>query len=260
MPASYDQFFLFGDSITQDSFRQQRGFGFSAALQDAYIRRLDVVNRGLSGYNSRQGLKVLPKIFPSPDQARVRFLVVFFGANDAALPAAVNNQHIPLPEYKQNLEKIITHPLVVAHKPRIILVAAPPINEHLQWLSDQARGARELSRVAARTKSYADAAVGVGQKLNVPVVNLWKAFMSKTNFNADVWKTGDALPGSKDLAQDEALVKMMYDGLHFAPAGYEVMFEELMNVITQKWPDQVPEKLPMVLPAWNDATAWESFE
>ena len=43
----YDQFFLFGDSITQDSYAQDRGFGFSAALQSAYIRRLDVVNRGL---------------------------------------------------------------------------------------------------------------------------------------------------------------------------------------------------------------------
>jgi hypothetical protein len=33
LPAQYDQFFLFGDSITQDSYDQGRGFGFSAALQ-----------------------------------------------------------------------------------------------------------------------------------------------------------------------------------------------------------------------------------
>jgi len=33
-PAFYDQFYLFGDSITQDSFNQERGFGFSAALQN----------------------------------------------------------------------------------------------------------------------------------------------------------------------------------------------------------------------------------
>jgi hypothetical protein len=32
-PALYEQFLLFGDSITQDSFSQERGFGFSAALQ-----------------------------------------------------------------------------------------------------------------------------------------------------------------------------------------------------------------------------------
>jgi len=31
--AVWDKFLLFGDSITQDSFNQQRGFSFSAGLQ-----------------------------------------------------------------------------------------------------------------------------------------------------------------------------------------------------------------------------------
>lgn len=48
--AIMDQFLLLGDSITQQSFGQDRGFAFGAALSDAYVRRLDVVNRGLSGY------------------------------------------------------------------------------------------------------------------------------------------------------------------------------------------------------------------
>lgn len=59
-----------------------------------YIRRLDVVNRGFryvlwsrtralpdpaltfpSGYNTRQALAVLPSIVPSPEEAKIRFLV-----------------------------------------------------------------------------------------------------------------------------------------------------------------------------------------
>lgn len=60
----YDQFILFGDSITQMGCNQEIGFGFHAALQEgkfssqvvfldayetsAYSRRLDVVNRGLA--------------------------------------------------------------------------------------------------------------------------------------------------------------------------------------------------------------------
>jgi lysophospholipase L1-like esterase len=207
-----DQFFLFGDSITQDAFDQQRGFAFSAALQHAYIRRLDVVNRGLSGYNTRQALKVLPRIIPTPEQARIRFLTIFFGANDAATPDAGNKQHVPLGEYKQNLENIITHPLIAAHKPRIILIAPPPINEHLHWVNDQERGYSQLSRVAATTRRYADGASEVGEKLGVPVVNLWKAFMTKAQFDADVWKTGDPLPGARDAPQNDHLVKLMYDG------------------------------------------------
>ncbi|KAH7115068.1 SGNH hydrolase-type esterase domain-containing protein [Dendryphion nanum] len=260
MPAAYEQFFLFGDSITQDSFNQQRGFGFSAALQHAYIRRLDVVNRGFSGYNTRQALKVLPTILPSPQQARIRFLVIFFGANDASLPQAKNNQHVPLDEYKENLERIILHPLVTAHSPRIVLVAPPPVNEHLQWPSDKEKGYATVNRMAATTKSYADGAVEVGEKLGVPVVNLWKAFMSKTGFNPDIWKTDDPLPGALAVAQNDALIELMYDGLHFNPAAYDVFFQEVIKLISEKWPDQLPEQVPMVLPAWNDLAAWEAFD
>ncbi|KAF2652738.1 SGNH hydrolase [Lophiostoma macrostomum CBS 122681] len=260
MPAVYDQFFLFGDSITQESFNQERGFGFSAALQHAYMRRLDVVNRGFSGYNTRQALKILPRIFPSTEEARIRFLVVFFGANDASVPEAQNNQHVPLDEYKQNLERIITHPLVAAHKARTILVAPPPINEHLQWITDQEKGLKVVSRRAAITKSYADAVCEVAKRNEVVVVNLWKAFMTRAAFDVNAWKTGDPIPGAMEVVSNTTLVELMHDGLHFNPAGYDILFHETMKVISEEWPDQVPERLPMVLPPWNDAAAWKSFE
>lgn len=35
MSKSYDQFVLFGDSITQMSFDQEHGFGFGASLQNS---------------------------------------------------------------------------------------------------------------------------------------------------------------------------------------------------------------------------------
>ncbi|KAF2008678.1 SGNH hydrolase [Aaosphaeria arxii CBS 175.79] len=260
MAFSYHQFFLFGDSITQDSFNQQRGFGFSAALQHAYMRKLDIVNRGFSGYNTDQALKVLPYVLPTPEQARIRFLVVFFGANDASLPQAANNQHVPLDRYKQNLEAIITHPLVKAHNARIILVAPPPINEHLQWVTDQSKGAKSLSRVAAATKSYADAAVEVGAKLGVPVLNIWKAFMTKAKWTEETWKVGDILPGSRDIPQNDVLAELLHDGLHFAPSGYDIMFNEAMDLIAREWPDQVPEKLPNVFPLWNEPADWNAFD
>ncbi|KAF7677619.1 hypothetical protein GT037_004478 [Alternaria burnsii] len=260
MPALYEQFLLFGDSITQDSFSQERGFGFSAALQAAYIRRLDVVNRGFSGYNTRQALQILPAIVPPPDQAKIRFMTVFFGANDSSLPDAPNKQHISLNEFIQNLKDIIFHPKIKAHNPRIILVAPPPINEHLWWPRDQSNGYTIVSRLASTTKAYADAVVELGAELNLPVVNLWKAFMAKTDFKADAWKLGDQLPGSLDVAQNDALVDLMYDGLHFNPAGYDILYQELMKVIEQQWPDQMPEKLSMVLPPWNDQEAWKAWE
>lgn len=255
----YDQFVLFGDSITQDSDNQERGFGSAAALQHAYIRRLDVVNHGLSGYNTRQALKVLPQIIPTPEEARIRLLYIFFGANDAALPQKHNSQHIPLSEYKANIEKLITHPLIKAHAPRIILVTPGPVNEHKTWPHDREKGMRSVSRVAAITKSYADGAAAVGTKLGIPVVNLWKAFMTRAGWTEE-WKDTEPLPGSLDREENEVLRELMYDGLHFNPEGYKILFREVMEVIEREWPAQKPERLPMVLPAWSDGKAWEEFD
>lgn len=66
--------------------------------------------------------------------------------------------------------------------------------------------------MAAHTKLYADAVVETGVKFDLPVVNLWKAFMAKTDFQIDAWKVGDLLPGSLESVQNDALVKLMYDG------------------------------------------------
>jgi hypothetical protein len=113
----------------------------------------------------------------------------------------------------QNLEKIVTHPLVAAHKARIILVAPPPINEHLQWITDQGNGDKVVSRRATTTKSYADAVCEVAKKNGAAVVNLWKAFMARVAFNVDTWRTGDPIPGSIDVVPNGALVELMYDGM-----------------------------------------------
>lgn len=66
--------------------------------------------------------------------------------------------------------------------------------------------------MASSTKQYADAAVEVGAELNVPVVNLWKAFMEKANFNLDTWTPELPLPGSLKIPQNDALSELMYDG------------------------------------------------
>ena len=45
-----------------------------------------------------------------------------------------------------------------------------------------------------------------------------------------------------------------------SPAGYKILYDELVAVIAANWPDQMPEKLSMVLPPWNDEAAWKAWE
>ncbi|KAJ5342258.1 Esterase SGNH hydrolase-type subgroup [Penicillium brevicompactum] len=242
----YDQFILFGDSITQMGCNQELGFAFHAALQESYSRRLDVVNRGLAGYTTAHAIQVFDKFFPPPQIANVRLMTVFFGANDACVPG--HDQHVPVDQYKENLKTIIQHPATVAQNPRIILISPPPVNEYQLEAFDAAKDTPHPSRMASFTKLYAAAAQEVAASLNVPVVDLWSAFMQTTS-----WQEGQPLIGSRDAPNNETFAGLFTDGLHLSPAGSRIVYDEIMKVIRDNWPDQTPEVLPMVFPSWVDA-------
>ena len=260
-----DQFILFGDSITQKSFSQESGFGFGAALSNAYVRKLDVVNRGLGGYNTRQALHVLDSIVPRPDQAKVRFMTIFFGANDARLPntPGAPQQHIPLDEFKSNLKAILTHPAIKAHPDiRLILITPPPIDERKCLANFQARYPEldpMLRRTAKCNAEYAQAARDVGQELQVTVLDLFEAMISRAYLEVTD-SHPNLLPGELDAPQNKTLQDFVYDGLHFNPSAYKVLYTELMYLIKKEWPDQVPERLPFALPVWDDVKMWESVD
>ncbi|MCJ1338426.1 hypothetical protein MMC09_003714 [Bachmanniomyces sp. S44760] len=206
-----------------------------------------------SGYNTTQALKVLSSIVPAPAQAKVRFMVemIFFGANDACSVEASNGQHVPLETYKLNLRDIVTHPVVQAHEPRIILVTPPAVEERLLEQRVKSFGYKELNRSNAVTKLYADAVHEVGKANNIAVLDLWSAFMTEAG-----WKAGDPLPGSLSVPKNAGLRRLLVDGLHFNPDGYRILYAELMKLIEKRWPEQIPETLSYVLPAWDDRLEW----
>lgn len=56
------------------------------------LRKCDVVNRGLSGYNSRWAKIILPRLINCPNTAdtKIAAVTVFFGANDCSLEGTLN--------------------------------------------------------------------------------------------------------------------------------------------------------------------------
>nr|OQO19696.1 hypothetical protein B0A51_12069 [Rachicladosporium sp. CCFEE 5018] len=254
-----DQFILFGDSITQQSFAQDNSFAFGAELSNAYVRRLDVVNRGYSGYNTEQALKILPKIIPTPTHTKIRLFTLFFGANDARLPNTPGGpqQNVPLEAYRTNLKSILTHPTLRAHQNvRLMVITAPPVDERMLSAAASAFFDTKMApnRTAINTAKYVEAAREVAKEEGVVCCDLWGAMMSRAG-----WRTGreGPLPGSLDGAENEVLQGLLSDGLHFTPSGYKVLYDEVMNTIEQNWPDQMPDRLPFVLPAWDDEQAWK---
>jgi isoamyl acetate esterase len=183
-----------------------------------------IVLKIISGYTSRNALHVLPRFMPDTSRATIRLMVlsltassssqfsvltleqmIFFGANDACLPGS--SQHVPVDQYCKMLESLCQHPSVAAHNPKIILVTPPPVNEYQLSINDALNGCTAPSRTAANTKRYADACRKVGEKLGLPVVDLWHAFMMEAG-----WKEGEPLEGSKETESNRILQQLLLDG------------------------------------------------
>ncbi|GAB2298611.1 hypothetical protein Dimus_032681 [Dionaea muscipula] len=174
--------YLFGDSITEESFNPSGGWG--ASLADHYSRWADVVLRGYSGYNTRWALKVLDRVFPeaaAEEEQEPLAVVVFFGANDSCLlDRYAAFQHVPLDEYKHNLTCICS--LLKNRWPTalILLVTPPPIDEAARLdliipcrhpYMENPSGLPERTNEAAGV--YAKACVDVASACGTPVVDIW---------------------------------------------------------------------------------------
>ena len=106
---------------------------------------------------------------------------------------------MPLEEYKENLKRLVQHPAIKEHNPKIIIINPPPINEYQLPVPE---------RIASITKSYADAARETATSLGVPIADIWTRFMKMAG-----WSEGQALLGSRDIPNNEKLQSFFIDGL-----------------------------------------------
>ncbi|KAI1393573.1 SGNH hydrolase [Hypoxylon trugodes] len=248
MAKPYNQIVLFGDSLFQNASEVQGGFSFHGALQHHCIRFLDVINRGFSGYNTKNALEYLPQIFlpPSSSGPQIEYLLVLLGANDAALPIPTNTQGVPIEQYKENLIKIITHDHIKAHNPKILLVTPPPLDEIRLTPLDTAVGHPQSTRQAAVSAAYSETARKVAAEVpGVVLIDLQKAIMDKAiSLTPDFDANGSPLghPGGKR----GALEQLLPDGLHMSGEAYKVFFD-----IVKPHIDPFPEGKE-VFPRWRE--------
>jgi lysophospholipase L1-like esterase len=119
---------------------------------DVYARKLDVLNRGFSGYTTEWSIPIfkqvrlfyqkvydawwliaLQLITQNATAQRIRILTIWFGANDACVPPSP--QHVPLPKFISNLKDMIS--LAKSSnstsgndtpETRILLISPPPVS------------------------------------------------------------------------------------------------------------------------------------
>ncbi|GMH37537.1 hypothetical protein BSKO_05410 [Bryopsis sp. KO-2023] len=223
------KFVLFGDSLTQTSFSPG---GWGNLLADHYARQVDVVSRGLSGYNTRWAKHILPVVFAETQAPPPDLVTVFFGANDAALADGPDaRQHVPLDEYKSNLEAIVRHVEKMKSK-HAVLITPPPV-DGAAWAnhhgSTQGGNPEGPDRCSEETEKYASACISVGEKMGYPVLDLFSLLGGKAD-----WE------------------KHLCDGLHFNQKGHQFVFEMLLALLREKFEDLRSENMPLDFPLHSD--------
>ncbi|GAA99077.1 uncharacterized protein L969DRAFT_94259 [Mixia osmundae IAM 14324] len=256
-PILVDQLILFGDSITQQSFRPDGGSG--AALADVYQRKLDVINRGYSGYNTEWALHVMPHIFPPARLAgetlpRVRALTIWFGANDAV--KSFRSQHVELPRFKENLHTFIDHlhdPQSAAYSPAtdILLVSCPPISV-VHRREDIIRrfgpGEREDDRDPRVTAQYAQAVREVALEAQSQKRSGGSGSVVYVDVYGEIERLAHEAGNGDSLA---GYPKYLSDGLHLTPDGYRAVYALMSAVIARELPRLHPDNLERVFPDWS---------
>jgi len=237
--AVQDVFMLFGDSLTQGGWDNN---GLAQRLAHVYARKLDVINRGFSSFNTELGIPIFEQCFAKQNEQqhvpKVRLLTIWLGGNDASLEPA--RQHVPLPKFISNLThlvRMLTSPSSPHYSPitKIILITPPPVNTYQWEVELRARDPPQiLDREFTRTRMYAEAVVSVGRQENIPVVDAWNAM-----FDA----------AGKD---ERALDQFLRDGLHPNAAGYEIVYKAVINTISEIYPELHYEKLRMVFSPWAE--------
>lgn len=202
------QFVLFGSSIVQLSFSHA---GWGAMLADIYARKADILLRGYFGWNSRRALQVLDQVFPKDAAVQPSLVIAYFGGNDSMGPHSSDlGPHVPLPEYIENIRKIIIHLQNLSEKTRIIFLSCPPVNEALvsgiksEYLS-------KIVRTNELCQRYSEAGVKLCQEMGVEVVDLFTALQKR----------------------DDWMDACFTDGIHLSAEGSKIVVEEILKVLKE---------------------------
>lgn len=136
----------------------------------------------------------------------------------------MDQQGLPLDQYRANLHRIITHPHITAHAPKkILLITPPPLDELRTAALDTAKYGQPL-RQSARSATYSQAAREVAASVpGTVLLDLHEALMEVAVAKTPGW-AGKGVLGSPESGERGYLEKLLPDGLHLSGEAYEVLW------------------------------------
>lgn len=215
MPAASDRpkILLLGDSLTQTAFE-----GWGSGVSQRYQRRADVLNRGMSGYNTRWFLEYAKDNGIWEEPGTVKIITIWFGANDASLAKHNPHHHVPIEEYQNNLKRLVILAKESYPMASLVMITPPPVHHDQRFAYQKKRYGDKATGILERTldnaEKYADACKTVACQLDVPCLNMFDLMVREGGENC-------------------GFGKYLWDGLHFSSEGHDFVLEKLLDFIAK---------------------------
>ena len=167
----------------------------------------------------------------------------------------MDNQHVPLSRFKENLTRIISHPNIKAHGPRIFLVTPPPLDQMRMEAVDLAGGYPGVSRLAKTSAAYSQAVRDIAaEHPGVTLVDLWKAIMGTAIAKTPGYDSKGPALGDPEGGVRGYLEHLLPDGLHMSAEAYQIFYDIVKPHLGSEWAGTVEEdKVGYLLPDWRTA-------
>jgi lysophospholipase L1-like esterase len=167
-----------------------------------------------------------------------------------------NFQRVPIDKYRANLTRIISHPNIAAHKPKIFLVTPPPLDQMRVTVLDTANGHPAAARQTKNSAAYSEVVRQVAaENAGVTLIDLHKAIMDRAIEKTPGFdpKKGPAL-GDPEGGVRGYLEHLLPDGLHLSAESYRIFYDLVRPHVVAEWAGTRDEdRVGFVLPDWRDA-------
>ena len=223
----YWKIYLIGDSLTEFGFDDG---GFVSQLAKTYIRKCDVINRGMSGYTSEYLQHMIPRLLEQDhrESCPIKIAAVLLGSNDANLKEE-SSRHVPLERYHQNLESIMKQ-LKEKNIETIILLSPPPIDNDAYDNHTRTNENRTTKLSKEHVAPYAHICKELATTNNLLFIDLFNEMLKEGN-----WK------------------QYFKDGFHFSEKGNGFVFDKFVEVL-----DPIINNFPLVYPDYSDIVDLDS--
>ncbi|WEJ95352.1 isoamyl acetate-hydrolyzing esterase [Yamadazyma tenuis] len=194
--------------------------------------------KGFSGYNSEEARLMLPHILEAEmsGKSQVKLMTIFFGTNDG-----LNTfQGVPLGRYIENTKYMVEF----AREKGVenVIIIGPALHDTPTFLNqnkDQGVGPVTSNSIYRKTNDHL---TKLCKDLNVPFIDTWKVFQAASGYT-ELELLDEQYPN---------LLEFLFDGIHFSPSGYQLLFDEVCRVIDKWYPDFAADKLEMKFPNFTD--------